>query len=201
MKFKVYSNYRCPFAYRAARWLYELKEQGVDIEPEFGFFSLTQNNNKNKEWYVWEEPQINLHWQSDKRMRGLRAHWAAEAARAQGANAFKRFHFALFRAIQEEHLSLTKGVATRHAAEVAELNMADWEAECDNFAHLERLREDHQWAVGKRIFGTPTFVFEGAEPVYVKLSALLPSEEAQAYWDEIQKMAVARPLLVEFKRP
>ncbi|MGB0389670.1 MAG: hypothetical protein ACPGWR_33025, partial [Ardenticatenaceae bacterium] len=98
-------------------------------------------------------------------------------------------------------LSLSKGIATGYAAEVAELNMSHWEAECKNLAHLQTLREDHQAAVAKRIFGTPTFVFEGAKPAYVKFSALIPSNQVQTYWNEIQNMAVARPLLTEFKRP
>ena len=201
MQFKVYSNYRCPFAYRATRWLYQLQEQGVPIEPDFRFFSLTQNNNREKGWYVWEEPLSNPDWKSNKKMRGLCAHLAAEAAREQGPDAFARFHLALFRAVQEEYLSLSKGIATFRAAEIAELDLPAWKAECDNFVHLNTLRQEHQSAVSQRIFGTPTFIFDGAEPVYVKLSAMLADEDALPYWQDVQKMAVERPLLVEVKRP
>ncbi len=201
MKFQVYSNYRCPFAYRAVHWLYQLQEQGLEIEPDFRFFSLEQNNNDEEGWYVWEQPLINPNWQGSRDMRGLRAHLAAEAARQQGPDAFAKFHIALFRAIHEEHLSLSKGIATFRAAQVAELDLPAWKAECDNLAHLDTLREEHQTAVSKRIFGTPTFIFDGAQPVYVKLAALLPDDDAIPYWQDMQKMAVERPLLMEVKRP
>jgi predicted DsbA family dithiol-disulfide isomerase len=151
---------------------------------------------------VWDEPHQNpKSWTVQRRMRGLRAQWAAEAARQQGQAAFQRYHLALLRAIHEEHLSLDNEEATQEAARRAGLELDPWMRETQNLERLDTLRRDHEAATALGIFGTPSFVFEGADPAYLKLRGVPTPEETLSYWRTFQTLAATQPLFLELKRP
>ncbi|MGH2544521.1 MAG: DsbA family oxidoreductase [Ardenticatenaceae bacterium] len=201
MTVTIYYDYVCPYVYRVGVWLDLLVEQGVDVRPAWRYFSLTQINNKEPDWYVWQEPVDNPRgWQEERRLRGLRAQWAAEAARQQGAEVFRRFHLALLKAIHEEGLSLDGDQATRHAAESAALDLARWEQDRQDLTFLDAIRRDHEAATAQGIFGTPTFVFDGALPAYLKLTDVPRGPESRSYWEEFSQVVAARPLFREIKR-
>ena len=69
--------------------LLRAREAGRDFEVNWRYFSLTQVNNKEEGWTVWEAPE-------GEPVRGRLAFKAAEAARRQ--DAFDRLHMPLLEA-------------------------------------------------------------------------------------------------------
>ncbi len=203
MKVEIFFDYLCPYVYRAALWL-EAVERHLqeEITVRWRYFSLAQVNSRREGWYVWEQPLLNPEWEAHRSAKGLRAFWAAEAARQQGEEAFRRFHLALLRAYHEERLSLDTDEAVRAAAERASLDLTRWEADRQNPALLEALKADHTEARSRwEIFGTPTFLFPNARPAYLKLNDLVPTDQALAYWETFVQVVARQPLFLEIKRP
>jgi hypothetical protein len=51
------------------------------------------------------------------------------------------------------------------------------------------------------VFGTPTFVFPDAKPVYLKLGRIPDPEGALEFWEEFHRVASGMPFVLEIKRP
>lgn len=178
-------------------------ELGEAVQPRWRYFSLNQVNHPEKDtWQVWEQPKVNPTWQTEKYAPALYYFWAAEAARRQGEEVFRRFHMALLKAKHEEpkqKLAEREEVAAI-AAEVS-LDMARFEADFNDPTCLDRLAEDHQASLEKNVFGTPTFVFSGAKPAYLKLERVLTKEEALDFWEVFRATITGRSYVLEIKRP
>lgn len=200
MTFDLYFDFTCPYVYRAALWLHELQEAGLPVEPTWRYLSLSQINNREEGWIAWEVPLADPEgWEGNRRLRGLRAMWAAEAARQQGA--FESFRLALLRAIHEEGLSLNGDDALTRAAEAAGLDMERWEQARRDPALLEAIGRDHEAGSARGVFGTPTFLFDGSEPAYLKLADVPPAAEAPRIWERFAALVTTEGLVLEIKRP
>ncbi|MDQ7030083.1 MAG: DsbA family protein [Ardenticatenia bacterium] len=198
----VFFDYLCPYVYRAALWLDEVERQHGDVTVRWRYFSLAQVNSRAENWFLWEQPLVNPEWGTHRSAKGLRAFWGAEAARRQGEDVFRRFHLALLRAYHEERLSLANDEALRAAAQRAELDMARWEEQRRDPALLDALKADHTEARERwEVFGTPTFLFPGHRPAYLKLDSVVPAEEAVPYWETFVRVVAQQPLFLEIKRP
>lgn len=202
-RIQIFFDFTCPYVYRAALWVDEVEKQlDQPVRFEWRYFSLAQINNKQEGWKIWERPLIDPHWNETRTGRGLRAFWAAEAARAQGEAAAGAFRLALLRAIHEDHLSLDGEEATLAAAQRAGLDLDRWRQASQDPALLDAVRRDFEYATGEHsIFGTPTFVFPGARPAYLKLEDLVPPSEALIYWRDFRRVVAERRLIIEIKRP
>jgi predicted DsbA family dithiol-disulfide isomerase len=172
------------------------------LEIEWRYFSLSQvNHPEGNTWKVWEQPSKDQEWQGQRYARSLRAFWAAEAARCQGSDAFHRFHRALLRATHLHGQPLADPATLHRAAQEAGLHMPDFVQALDDEACLERLAIDHAQAENLGVFGTPTLVFPGARPVYLKLERVLTLEESLDFWGAFRTTAADRPYVLEMKRP
>ena len=166
------------------------------------YFSLYQiNHDGHDSWKVWDQPLVDSGWKSQDCAPSLRAFWAAEAARRQGDGAFRRFHLSLGRARFQQGRTFDRTETLELAARQAQLDLGEFQAAQADPACLERLEKDHTRAVEMDIFGTPTFVFPGARPAYLKLSLLPEPEEALAFWQEFHQVVASRPFVLEVKRP
>ena len=172
------------------------------LDINWRYFSLYQvNHDGDRSWRIWEQPLVDAGWQERDYAPSLRAFWAAEAARRQGSDAFARFHLALGRARYQQGLSYAQPETMQLAAEVAQLDLAQFQAALTDPTCLERLAVDHAQADGMDVFGTPTFAFPGARPTYLKLSHLPEPKEALAFWHEFRQVVVDRSFVLEIKRP
>jgi predicted DsbA family dithiol-disulfide isomerase len=131
----------------------------------------------------------------------LQAFWAAEAARLQGSGAFSRFHLALVRVRHQQEKSFAQPETLKLAAEMAGLDLPQFQTALADPACLNRLAADHTRADEMEIFGTPTFSFPEARPAYLKLGALPEPEEALAFWHEFRQIVADRSFVLEIKRP
>lgn len=189
--------------FRATEWLHRVQiGQPGPWTIRWRAFSLYQvNHGGDRSWRIWEQPLIDPDWAERPYAPSLRAFWAAEAARRQGEEAHQRYHLALLRARHQQGLSLAKPETLWAAAQVAGLEPGAFQQALDDPTCLQRLAQDHTEATEVGVFGTPTFVFPGAEPAYLKLSDLPDPEEAVAFWAEFQRIVAGRPYVQEIKRP
>ena len=201
MTVDIFYDYVCPYVYRAGRLIADLEALDDDLDVRWRYFPLAQINNKKQDWYVWEQPTVDSGWASKRSAGSLRAFWGAEAARRQGEQQFRRFHLALLKAVHEEALSLDEDETVRTAARIAEVDLEQWQRDYQNPGLLERVREDYGAARERKIFGTPTFVFPGAEPAYLKLTDVVPADDIEDYWSTFVHAVAERPLFLEIKRP
>lgn len=189
--------------FRATEWLNSVSESLPNqLSVNWRFFSIHQVNHKGEvTWRIWKQPTVDKDWRERAYAGSLRAFWGADAARRQGEEAFNRFHLALLRAVHRDGRALTRPETVLRAAETAELDMTEFRESLGDPACLDRLAADHTQAEGMDVFGTPTFAFPGAEPVYLKLGRIPDPEEAIEFWEEFQRMITGMPFVLEIKRP
>ena len=171
-------------------------EVGDELTINWRYFSLEQaNSQQGPQWKLWEQPE-------DYSSRGLKAFWAAEAARHQGEAAFERFHIALLKARHEHNRDIADIQTFTEAAESVGLDMAQFQKDLADRRLLSRLEQDHTFAVETLgIFGTPTLVLAEGQAVFLKLATPPPPEEAVYVFTEIHHLALRRRYIQEIKRP
>ncbi len=193
----IYFDYLCPYVYNAAIWLQTVQvNMGSKLNINWKYFSLEQvNSEQGPNWKIWEQP---VTYSS----RGLRAFWAAEAARLQGEQAFDSFHLALLRAKHEQNRDIADIATLIEMAEGVDLELTQFQNDITNRKLLARLAGDHTFASDTLgIFGTPTFVFPEEQAVFLKLSQPPVLRESLSVFAELQHLAERRTYIQEIKRP
>lgn len=188
--------------HRATLWLATVKRALPEpLQVNWRYFSLYQINHPDKEhWRIWEQPV--LEDPGARYSQSLRCFWAAEAARRQGEDAFQRFHVALLAALHEDKKTVVTLDAVSEVARQVGLDMDRFRQDATDRSCLDRLAADHTEGITVYgVFGTPTFVFPGAEPVYLKLRTVPTPTDALEFWDMFRRTAVDLPFVLEFKRP
>lgn len=176
-------------------WLQNVeKEGGKELPVRWRYFSLEQNNHSpDPAKKVWENKTI--------KTRGINAFRTAEAVRRQSKNAFKIFHGLLLNAVHKEHRDIADLNVLKNIAEKAGSDMDRFLIDFSDPAILDSLAEDHFHAVKDlKIFGTPTFVFNGDNPVFLKIS-LTDTENSYDIFKEFVHIAEKRKNVLEIKRP
>ena len=134
--------------------------------------------------------------------RGLRAFWAAEAARLQGEQAFDSFHLALLKAKHEQNRDIADIATLIEVAESSDLELKQFQHDITNRKLLARLAEDHTFATNTLgIFGTPTFVFSEEQAIFLKMSQPPAPGESLSVFTELQHLVERRTYVQEIKRP
>lgn len=164
-----------------------------DLRIEWKDFSLEQVNAENKDtWKVWEQPEISS--------RSLSAFMGAEAARRQGNDAFERFHFNLFAKRHEQHEDLDRDTVVQVAEECG-LDMERFLADLDSDDITDSLARDHEGAVEKKVFGTPTIFFSEDASAYLRMMPASTGNDALQTYQDFRRFVVDRPNVAEIKRP
>ncbi len=193
----VYFDYLWPYVYNAAVWLQRVQEEIKDkLIVNWKYFSLEQINSQHgPQWKIWEQPD-------DYQSRGLRAFWAAEAARQQGENVFRSFHIALLKAKHEQQHDIADVKTLVDVANNAGLEMKQFKTGLSNRGLLTKLSKDHTFAVGElNIFGTPTLVFPEKQAIFLKMSPPPLPDECLPIFSELSNIACHRRTIHEIKRP
>jgi predicted DsbA family dithiol-disulfide isomerase len=192
-QFDLFYDYLCPFVYRVSVLLQNVQESGDRaMAVRWRYFSLTQVNSKDEGWTVWDA--------TDSEARGRLAFRAAEAARRQ--DAFDAFHMALLRARHEHRLDIDDIKVVEGVAEEAGLELGRFRTDLANPDIVSALQGDHLSAVTDHgVFGTPTFVFEGGQAAYVRLSEPPAAVDSLGIFDRLVSVAAEEPRILEIKRP
>jgi predicted DsbA family dithiol-disulfide isomerase len=192
-KVDIYIDYVCPWAYRAALWMRDVKAQlGDELEINWKFFSLEQvNADFGDVWKVWDQP-------ISHQTKGFIGFRGAIAARQQGEDAFEKFHFAWFEA---RHGTQRRALAHDVAAAIG-LDMDQFARDFDNPDLFKELAVDHEYGAREYgVFGTPTFVFENGENAYFQIREVPTAEDTVKFWNELKHIIVDQPTFQEIKRP
>ena len=194
----VYYDYLCPWAYRGAEFLRDVREQlGSDaLKINWRFFPLEQVNSKEGEdLKLWEQPD-------DYQSRSMEGFRASLAAQQQGEELFDRFHQLWFRARHGDYRVNGRRPSVVDVAREAGLDVERFEKDLTDRSLLSKIGDDYQ--VGRKtlgVFGTPTIVFEGGEAAYLKLNPKPSGDEVIATWNDLVETVVDRPFIHEIKRP
>ena len=195
VKLEIFFDYTCPWVRQVAVWLGRVNERmGDDLHVTWRCFALEQVNSKNgPEWKAWEQGPEYV-------SRGLWPHRGGIAARKQGEAAHNAYMIAIMDA---KHVDL-EDIRTRDAvveiARKAGLEMGAFVRDIDDPDTLAQVGRDHEAAVEKGIFGTPTFVFEDGSAAYLKTYTPPETETLQAF-EHLLGMARGRNYFGELKRP
>ncbi len=190
----IYYDYTCPYSYRALLWLRQLERAGRKVDLRWKTFSLKEVNASEGEPSVFERGR--------QESIGVLALQLAKAAQEAGADAFERYHEAVYDAMQGEG----RRVAVKDLIEMAGdagLDVTRLEMDREQGRWLQEVARDHQegserWGV----FGTPTVVFDDESAAYLKFTEppASPSDAAEVY-DALRCLARHHPELVEIKQP
>ena len=135
--------------------------------------------------------------------RSLRAFLAAEAVREQDAALVDRFVRALLASVHQDKQPAHDPATIRQVAEqVAGLDVERALHDLDRPELRERIAADYREATDQYgIFGTPTLLFAGGEPLFLKMAPPAPEDRALALWDSLQTFSGDSPFLREIKKP
>lgn len=179
-------------------WLYRVKDVCRDrVDITWKHFQLEQANNLDEsKRKVWDQS-------SNYKPRSLLAAKAGEAARRQGPEIFDRFHMALLEARHggSKRITLNNEESITQIAKTEQLDVLRFIDDLRDPALLECISSDHVRAVEDYgVFGTPTFVFENGNAVYMK-SFVPPKEDSIEFFELFIELMANRSYLGELKRP
>ena len=193
----VYSDYLWPFAYRVAVWLRSLEEEyRYPAKIIWKSFSLDQINNKvGPSFKVWEDDSYPA--------KGWKALEAAKCASAQGNEAFRNYHYALFEARHVHRQDIADQEVLGQLAQKALPDEARFRTDLVNRTYRSTAAGEHLEAVERfGVFGTPTLIFEDKEAGYLKLKEIPENREERIQLLEVLKEVIyKRPYIQEIKRP
>lgn len=180
--------------HEAAVWLRDVNSQmNGALDVDWRYFSLEQVNSKEGEdWHVWDQPE--------EATRSLAAFKGAEAARRQGAAAFERFHHALLEARHKRDQPLTRETV-EDAASDSGLDIERFRQAMAAADILASLARDHQEAVGRHVFGTPTIFFAEGTGAYLKMKPASSGPEALRVYETFRQLVAVDLNIGEIKRP
>jgi predicted DsbA family dithiol-disulfide isomerase len=169
-------------------------ETGKELPVTWRYFSLEQNNHStDPDKKVWED--------STTHTKGINAFRAVEAIRRQSADLFKISHGILLTSFHKEHCDIADAEVLKNIAEKVGADINRFILDFNDPLILDRLAKDHFHAVNDlNIFGTPTFVFNGDNPVFLKID-LSDTENSYDLFKDFIHIAENRKNILEIKRP
>lgn len=175
------------------RFLYERRAQpdGLDLDITWRPYAIQMGDDADYWRRSWGEASSEL-----------RGFIAAEAARRQGPDAFRRYHDALEAAVHEELLELAEEAVLLGAAENANVDTVPIRAVFESAAEYARAAErSHVRAEAEYgVFGTPTLVFLNGQALHVELEAIPPAEDARALFEHVAALATDEPYVGRLER-
>ena len=179
-------------------WLDRVKQEyGDNLHVTWRNFSLEQVNSKEgPDWKVWDQPD-------SYESRSLLSLRAGEAARLQGTDAFEQYHLALLTARHggDGRIVLNQVEPLVAVAQQVGLDVGRLREDLRDPELLKNIARDHTEAVEVHgVFGTPTFVFDTGNAVYLK-SFIPPADESVAFFEHFVALMSNRSYVGELKRP
>lgn len=177
-----------------------MEEQATfTLERTWKAFLLEQVNHpksRRDDWAAWEDPDFDA--------RDLPPHEAARSVlERNGRDAFERYHRALFQAHHEQERDLTDTATLVEVAESLDLPADPLETDLREGRYRSDVGADHREAEEEHgIFGVPTLLFNGTQPVFLKLDGgeWEGSDDVELF-ESIYRTAATRPHLLTLKKP
>lgn len=180
---------------QTAIWLSRVKsELGNAIEIDWRSFALEIVNSTKS--VVWEAVASDPSYQS----RGMTSLKAGRAARKQGEAEHWRFMLAILEAKHVNRLDIRSLRVVNEVARNSGLDMHVFNQDLESPDALIDIRRDHEEGVRLGVFGTPTFVFQGTDSVFLKMYTP-PEAETLPVFEHFVGMVRNRNYFGELKRP
>ena len=187
-------------------WLHQVKRvYKGNLTLHWRHFSLEQNAhrikllesdqaNKPNSWKVWNEDDPTI-------CRSLVASMISEAVRNQGVEIFDKFHLSLLSARHADprRISLQNFQEIFDVAVDAGADLDKLQNDLNEDSIRHNIARDHEYADSLGIFGTPTFVFDDGEVVFLKTFPPAP-EDSVAEFEHFLAIS-KRSNIGEIKRP
>ncbi len=180
--------------HNAAVWLDRAGAAGFEIDVTWRAFVLDEIGRQGGS-PMWERPP-------GERGRSLPSLIAAKAALRQGAEAFDRFHLAVLAARHDGgRMRLDRTEPLIELARAQGLDADRMARDLDDPALAAEVAADHTEAAGEHgVFGTPTFLFESGQSVFLK-TFIPPEDEAAEALAHFVGLFADRGYIGEAKRP
>lgn len=192
---KIWIDFMCPWARIGAHWILNVAEQGaLDLDIEWKAFSLEQIN-------LPEDASADELWASAADRRGLIPGAAGKWVATQAPETHTRFIRTMFDARHVDREKIGQPDVTAKVLDAVGLDGAATVKDIvDDPKWLEAARSDHEEAAELGIFGVPTFVFPGSQPVFIRLLEITEGARAAELYEKVRTGAT-EPLIHEMKRP
>ncbi|MGH2760872.1 MAG: DsbA family oxidoreductase [Actinomycetota bacterium] len=192
---KVWIDFLCPWARIGAFWISNVEAAGkLDLEIEWKTFSLENVN-------LPEEASADELWDTPAERRGLIPAAAAKWLQTNAPESFPTYLRAMFDARHVDKEKIGKPDVTAKILTSAGLDGTGIVGEVTSDPKwLLAARADHDEANELRIFGVPTFVFPGVNPVFVRLLEVTEGDRAVQLYERV-RAAADDALVHEIKRP
>ena len=161
-------------------------------------FSLEQINKKNfsddDDWKIWETKDLT-------QTKALMASIAGEAAKRQGEEAFDMFFLNLLKKRHEQRVPLNDNEIFIKVADECGLDVDRFKKDILDPELVDIIAKDHQDATATHgAFGTPTFLFNNGQSVYLK-TFIPPQEDSLKAFEYFVELFSERSYFGEVKRP
>jgi predicted DsbA family dithiol-disulfide isomerase len=192
---KIWVDFLCPWARIGAFWIRNVEDAGaLGLDIEWKTFSLENVN-------LTEEQSADELWATATERRGLVPAAAAKWIQTQAPESFSPYLKAMFDARHVDKEKIGRPEVTEKILASVGLDGAAIVGDVTNDPKwLEAARADYDEAAEQKIFGVPTFVFPGAQPVFVRLLEITEGDRAVELYKRL-RAAADDPLIHELKRP
>lgn len=189
MEIEIFFSYACRDTYKVFKWFYHLENLGEEFNLAWHPYAVELESE-----HQWQQS-----WETAR--SELRGFIAAEAAREQGDNAFRRFHRFLEEAVHEQYLELGDEAVLIGVADRAELDLAQFRAHIQSPRLAKAAYMSHQRGVTEfKIFGTPTLIFAGQAPLYLEFMDVPQQSKALVLFQSIRALAIEQLDVIQLKR-
>jgi hypothetical protein len=176
-------------------WLHKAAADGVELDVTWRAFVLDEVNRKEGDAPTWEKPE-------GERGRSLLSLVAGKAAVRQAPELFETFHRAVLAARHDgARIRLDIPAPLLEIAEKVGLDTDRLKRDMDDPELLAAVAADHTEASETHgVFGTPTFLFDSGQSVFVK-TFIPPDDEAADALTHFVGLMSERSYIGEVKRP
>ncbi len=193
----VYFDYLCPYAYRAME-LSTMLTEPLKLEFNWSNYSLHQGNYQGNGWFLWEN-KLNLNDKDGG--KGLLPFLASYAVRKQSESSFGLYRLMLMRAYHRDGKPYSINTIMDVAEQVG-LDLDLLERELDTEITRKMLAKDHQHAIKKQVFASPTFEFKNNNLSYFRFSEVPASQDkAINFFLDYKNILERYPYIQSIRRP
>jgi predicted DsbA family dithiol-disulfide isomerase len=191
---RLYFDFVCPYVNRLARLLGAAERDGVVVDLNWRPFSLEQVNSQDPDLRYWEAPERS-------HSGGIHALASYEWVRANATFAEVAYRRALLFLRHDEEASFSDWTTFERAAGMAGLEGEELVVALrDRGQGYEQVGLSFEEARSLGVFGVPTLVREGRDPLFIKLTPPALDGDAGQHL-EIIDQAMEAPGVWELKKP
>jgi predicted DsbA family dithiol-disulfide isomerase len=176
-------------------WLDQVRRDGMELSITWKSFVLDANKDDVDHKLFWQSP-------IEEQGRSMYAHKIGKAALRQGQQLFEQFNLHVYVSRHSgKRIRLDKYDELLEVSEQCGLSKKQLLLDLEDPDLILEIKEDHEEAVEHYgVFGTPTFVFENGQSVFVK-TLMPPEKDALKAFNVFLALFGDRDYIGEIKRP